>query len=507
MNVGPVILRELRAQAHSPATWRLRLLAAGLAIGGFALLVSPNSWALAGRGDLAFGVMNGFAACALALIGPALTADSISREKREGTLGLLFLTPLSAREIVLGKAATHALRGWMVWLAAAPVLLLPALQGGVDAGQVAGTLAAHAVILTIGLSSGLMASALTRRPGAALIAAYAVLLATAFTFGLFGVPFAMAVAEGVSGSTGNIAAVTVLLMAVVMAIGIHVAVAASSLRPDIGLLEAPTPAVFVVETPSQRTSESAAYHAVVGSNRLAGWFMKRRRGLLERRPLEWLFTRPSGPYPIEALTLLGVVGVAYFGMLTLFVDGHPAWIGVVLLAGMTLTAVGCLREERRTGMLEMFSVLPGAGAAVLRALTLKMVRLFLPAVLLWESLMLFTWLGRASGALWSVMAAAFLGLATLPPLGVWVALRTQNSAVGALGIAGAAWGVPFLASEGWKLLRFISGAAPTYAPAEPGWKTGALVFLLAHAAVGALAWWAACRALANRGLSPRRAVG
>ena len=34
----------------------------------------------------------------------ALSSDSISREKREGTLGLLFLTPLGSRDIVIGKA-------------------------------------------------------------------------------------------------------------------------------------------------------------------------------------------------------------------------------------------------------------------------------------------------------------------------------------------------------------------------------------------------------------------
>jgi ABC-type transport system involved in cytochrome c biogenesis permease component len=34
----------------------------------------------------------------------------VSSEKREGTLGLLFLTPLTGMDIVLGKMACHSLQ-------------------------------------------------------------------------------------------------------------------------------------------------------------------------------------------------------------------------------------------------------------------------------------------------------------------------------------------------------------------------------------------------------------
>ena len=47
---------------------------------------------------------------------PAITADCIARERREGTLGLLFLTPLRSWEIVIGKVVVQALKastfGW-----------------------------------------------------------------------------------------------------------------------------------------------------------------------------------------------------------------------------------------------------------------------------------------------------------------------------------------------------------------------------------------------------------
>jgi len=40
---------------------------------------------------------------------PMLAADCVSRERREGTLGLLFLTPLDARGIMLAKSMVHHL--------------------------------------------------------------------------------------------------------------------------------------------------------------------------------------------------------------------------------------------------------------------------------------------------------------------------------------------------------------------------------------------------------------
>ena len=61
-----------------------------------------------------------------------MTADCISRERREGTLGLLFLTPLTVLDVIAGKAAIHVLRALTLFLAALPVLVLPLVLGGVE---------------------------------------------------------------------------------------------------------------------------------------------------------------------------------------------------------------------------------------------------------------------------------------------------------------------------------------------------------------------------------------
>ncbi len=60
---------------------------------------------------------------------PMLTADCISRERREGTLGLLFLTPLKGTDIVVAKGLAHGLRAVTLGLAVLPGVDHPVLAG------------------------------------------------------------------------------------------------------------------------------------------------------------------------------------------------------------------------------------------------------------------------------------------------------------------------------------------------------------------------------------------
>jgi ABC-type Na+ efflux pump permease subunit len=77
-------------------------------------------------GRYIFGVLAGLQLLYCLVYGRRATADSISHEKREGTLGLLFLTDLKGHDIVLGKLAATSLRGFYGLLAVFPVLAVPA---------------------------------------------------------------------------------------------------------------------------------------------------------------------------------------------------------------------------------------------------------------------------------------------------------------------------------------------------------------------------------------------
>jgi len=67
--------------------------------------------------------------------GRTFTADCLSSEKRDGTLGLLFLTDLKGYDVVLGKLAATSLNGFLGFLALLPVMAIPLMMGGTTAGQ------------------------------------------------------------------------------------------------------------------------------------------------------------------------------------------------------------------------------------------------------------------------------------------------------------------------------------------------------------------------------------
>src|SRR5262245_32875174 len=151
--------RELRAAARRRGTYRLRWLTAA----GFFVLLLWLSWVYdlfrnrgAGRDVFeAFSVVT-FVYCLF--VGATGTADSISREKREGTLGLLFLTNLNSAEIVAGKLCSHALAAFYSLLAVLPVLALPVLIGGVTFGHFWRTVLALVNTLFFAIAAGFVAS-------------------------------------------------------------------------------------------------------------------------------------------------------------------------------------------------------------------------------------------------------------------------------------------------------------------------------------------------------------
>ena len=90
-------------------------------------------------------------------------ADSISRERREGTLGLLFLTSLSSGQIVYGKLLSCGLTAFLALLGCLPALMVSVLLGGVTGGEAAMTGIGLVNTLFVALAAGLWASARFRQ--------------------------------------------------------------------------------------------------------------------------------------------------------------------------------------------------------------------------------------------------------------------------------------------------------------------------------------------------------
>ena len=107
-------------------------------------------------------------ACAAGIF---LTSDSLSEEKREGTLGLLFLTDLRGHDVVLGKLLATSLRTFYSLLAIFPVMAFSFVLGGVAAEDFRHTLLALCNALFFSLALGMAVSVISRDSNKAMTAA------------------------------------------------------------------------------------------------------------------------------------------------------------------------------------------------------------------------------------------------------------------------------------------------------------------------------------------------
>ena len=104
------------------------------------------------------------------------TSDCLSEEKREGTLGLLFLTDLRGYDVALGKLLATSLRGFYALLAVLPILAITLLMGGVTGAQYWKSALALVNALFFSLAAGMAVSAVSRDSQKALTATLLLLL-------------------------------------------------------------------------------------------------------------------------------------------------------------------------------------------------------------------------------------------------------------------------------------------------------------------------------------------
>ena len=172
----PMLTRELRAIARAPGTYRLRLLAGALGV-GVLWVALVDSGSRLNRGSHLFEQIHVAAFFALMVLTPLLTADTISKEKREGTLDLLYLTSLSAPKVVAAKFITQFIRIGSIWALLIPLSMVPVLSGGVDLRDVRFALSVEFSIILLGLVAGLFASAMVKRAVAAMFLSVALSMA------------------------------------------------------------------------------------------------------------------------------------------------------------------------------------------------------------------------------------------------------------------------------------------------------------------------------------------
>ena len=177
MTFLPIVGRELLEASRRRGTYWIRLAsaAAGLVIGGWVMLMMQRQ-PPAELGMALFIAISVAAYIYCLFIGVFRTADCLSEEKREGTLGLLFLTDLKGYDIVFGKLAATSLNAFYGILALFPVMAIPLLVGGVSIAEFWRVVLAAMNMLFFSLAIGMFCSSISRDERRAMVVAFLIVL-------------------------------------------------------------------------------------------------------------------------------------------------------------------------------------------------------------------------------------------------------------------------------------------------------------------------------------------
>jgi len=358
MNAISVIDRELRAESRRTANYWLRVLAAAAIIVVFTSVMLTAALGPSLGADL-FMALDQTLSLTFWVVVPLMTADCISREQREGTLGLLFLTSLTFFDVILGKSIIHALRALTLFLAALPVLVLPFVVGGITWPMVLDAVMNQATAVLLGLGAGLFAS--TKGGSAAQVMAWSAiyalvlaLLSIASVPAIMGFCFILASALGLAPSLVWALKVSPLLRLLCRGLvgwGLFATILSLSLRR--------LKANWQQESSGHEQprwvwlfSSSDFWQAVFR------WDRGRARG---RNPIGWL-QEYSWTARLTKWGWCGALLAAEFVVLPSWtvrsgVGWQPLFTSALAL-GVAFSAAGSFRRERDAGLLEILLVTP-----------------------------------------------------------------------------------------------------------------------------------------------------
>ena len=401
MTFLPIIERELRVRARSRASYWSRcavVLMGALACLPQLLWSGPFGTAAAlGPGLLAGLVIAAFLLCCGACL---LTADIISAERREGTLGLLFLTRVRGFDVLAGKLGSAGLTGLCALAAFVPLLMLPVLAGGVTGGEAFRKGLVLPDTLFLALAAGLWASAggcegfKTARTSLLLVAA--ILLGP----GLFELILGRALLPGLSfwllsplgallsagdvpyhASPGRYWTSLILVQATAWALVISAGFRLRSAWPEeTGEADAPAPrpaseGVAEPDGPWLSCTWTPPVPSAAAGDETETAPLPSRRLADDANPIAWLLQRQRGTQVI--LWAAALVAPPYLFQLVVFrLPGASGYISVVWLVGLVLTALGSALiawaasrffvAARGTGELELLLTTPFGAKEMVR---------------------------------------------------------------------------------------------------------------------------------------------
>ncbi|MDJ0780299.1 MAG: ABC transporter permease subunit [Gammaproteobacteria bacterium] len=169
---------ELRRLFKSPLAWIILAVVQFLLAMFFYLLLSQFLQPAASGQSLTETVVTGMyqiAGVVMLLVSPLLTMRLITEERRLGTIKLLYSSPLSVTELVLGKylGITSFYCLMLIMISLMPASLMFGTQ--LDMGQIAASLLGLLLLMCSFAAIGLFISAMTSQPTTAAISTFGVL--------------------------------------------------------------------------------------------------------------------------------------------------------------------------------------------------------------------------------------------------------------------------------------------------------------------------------------------
>lgn len=458
MRLLPVVTRELTVQARRRSTYWVRVLAC--AVAGFftlcLLLVTAPTAPMAGQGKTLFSTLSiiGFVYCLP--LGPLVTADCLSAEKREGTIGLLLLTDLKGYDIIFGKMLSSSIHAVYGLLALVPMMALTLPLGGVTGAEVARTALVLGNTLFFTLSAGVFVSAISTNERRAVFAALLLMLivtAVPYEIGLH-LMFNDPVGGRFSDLNQNILAPSpafAFRMAQSPALGpVQSAMFYSSVAMTHGLswvLLASACAIVPRVWKDRPKGRKLDYWSELSRSWRLGKPEERalyRRSLLDQNPVLWLCARERHKSKLVWVLILPFTVLALWGYAKYSLGSYELSLFLVftvqVLVKVWLTGETCHRwiEDRRCSALELLACTPLQVGEMVRGQTMALRRQFAWPVIVILSLAVAAWigivlsLGRGSssetGRIWLLMSLPVFvaDLVALRWVGMWTAIRARG---------------------------------------------------------------------------------
>ena len=454
MTVLPIVERELRVAARRPGTYWGRAAAALVALAIMAFIFLSTTHAPARQLGQALFITLSVIFLGVSLVaGVRYTADCLSEEKREGTMGLLFLTDLKGYDIVLGKLAATSVNAFYGLLAIFPVLAIPLLIGGVSFAEFGRMVLVLADTLLFSLAAGVLASALSFSARKAMAATFLLILVIHGGIPALGAYVAF---HYNSPSVGELFLIPSAGFACALANDQFFRTRSSQFFWSIGVIHGMT---WILLTLASIRARYSWQDRVAGAARLR-WQMRWRRWfhgnaeatqrvrtrLLDRNPCLWL----GGRHRVKQTLVWVFLGTAAGLWLAGYLEWPNDWLGdenyvttaflvhAALKVWVASEACQRLGPDRRSGALELLLSTPLTVKEMLRGQMLALRRQFfwpVMAVIFVDLVFLIAILGNqgggASSSWWFWVGVVgistfLLDLQALAWVGMWTGLTAKH---------------------------------------------------------------------------------